>query len=42
MADSIDALGDVDIQGLVMHSNDDIDGLGRGPWIIDYFRQKGD
>jgi hypothetical protein len=41
-ADSIDALGDVDVQGLVMHSNDDIDGLGRAPWISIYYRQKGD
>jgi hypothetical protein len=41
-AATIDALGDVDVQGLVMHSNDDIDGLGRGPWMSIYYRQKGD
>jgi hypothetical protein len=37
-ADTIEQLGEVDVQGLVMHSNDDIDGLGRGRWISIYYR----
>ena len=39
-ADAIAGLGEVEVEGLVLHENDDMDGIGRGPWISVYYREK--
>jgi exosome complex RNA-binding protein Rrp42 (RNase PH superfamily) len=39
-ADAIAGLGEVQVEGLVLHENDDMDGIGRGPWISVYYREK--
>jgi hypothetical protein len=40
VANAIDGLGAIEVEGIVMHTTDDIDGLGRGPWITVYYRAK--
>ena len=39
-ADVIEGLGEVEVDGLVLHDNNDMDGIGRGTWISVYYRDK--
>jgi hypothetical protein len=39
-ADAIAGLGEVEVDALVLHENDDMDGIDRGPWISVYYREK--
>jgi hypothetical protein len=41
-ADAIAGLGDVEVEGMVLHENDDMDGIGRGPSIAVYYRERND